>query len=160
MTGWPPEAPVRPRCRSTWAFHEDGAAPDASQCIFVFGSNLGGRHGKGAALIARKQYGARYGLGRGQVNRSYALPTKDEDLRVLPLESIRHEVNEFIEHAQHMDQELFFVTRVGCGLAGYSDAQIAPMFARAPANCSFSEQWRMYLVTELPWEQAALESAR
>lgn len=153
MSGWLPDEPQRPRCRAAWSFHEDGVAPDSSECIFVFGSNLAGRHGKGAARVALTQFGARYGLGRGQVNRSYALPTKDEQLRVLPLSAIRREVEEFIAHAVHMDQELFLVTRVGCGLAGYTDAQIAPMFRGAPENCSFSEQWRRYLLTDIPWER-------
>ena len=135
-----------------WTFHEDGATPDPLECIFVFGSNLAGRHGAGAAKEARLRYGAVYGMGRGQFNRSYALPTKDADLKVLPVALIRKEVEDFIEHANYMDQELFVVTRVGCGLAGYSDAEIAPMFRGAPANCSFAEQWRRYLASEAPWE--------
>lgn len=160
MSGWLPEAPVRERCRQAWAFHQDGATPDARTSIFVFGSNLAGRHGKGSAKVARYLYGARYGMPRGQFNRSYALPTKDEDLKDLPLSVIRQEVAEFMEHAVHMDQELFVVTRIGCGLAGYQDAQIAPMFRQAPANCSFAEEWRRYLVAGAPWEVARTKGMR
>lgn len=158
MNVWLPETEQRPRCRSVWAFHEDGATPDPLQCIFVFGSNLAGRHGAGAAREARLRYGAVYGMGKGQFNRSYALPTKDENLKSLPIAAIRREVADFIEHAKHMDQELFVVTRVGCGLAGYADAEIAPMFRHAPANCSFAEQWRRYLDSEAPWEAHQQES--
>jgi hypothetical protein len=158
MTVWLPEAGRGAGCRSVRTFHEDGATPDPLKCIFVFGSNLAGRHGAGAAREARLRYGAVYGMGKGQFNRSYALPTKDENLKSLPIAAIRREVADFIEHAKHMDQELFVVTRVGCGLAGYADAEIAPMFRHAPANCSFAEQWRRYLDSEAPWEAHRQES--
>jgi len=112
--------------------------------IFVFGSNLAGRHGKGAALEARKHYGAVYGVGRGPTGRAYAIPTKDADLRTLPLMHIEREVKEFLEYARSQDIP-FLVTRIGCGLAGYTDAQIAPMFNGAPQNCFFDKAWDDYL---------------
>lgn len=121
-----------------WAFHEDGQVPDKREWVFVFGSNLAGRHGKGAAKLARFEFGARYGLGRGQYGRSYALPTKDERLVILDLDTIKVEVEAFLAHARHMAGEKFWVTRVGCGLAGYKDVQIATMFKTAPPNCSFA----------------------
>jgi hypothetical protein len=93
--------------------------------IFVFGSNLAGRHGKGAALHARRYRGAIYGQGAGLQGESYAIPTKDANLRTLALEEIQ----------RHVDGFKSFVTPVGCGLAGYSPGQIAPMFKGAPANC-------------------------
>lgn len=113
--------------------------------IFVFGSNLAGRHGKGAALEARNRYGAEYGVGFGRTGEAYAIPTKDERLEPLPLARIRPYVNVFLAYAASHPEERFNVTRVGCGLAGYTDAEIAPMFATAPANCDLPSGWRMPL---------------
>lgn len=110
--------------------------------IFVFGSNLAGRHGKGAALHARKHYGAIYGMGCGPTGRSYAIPTKDEYLRVLPLDVIREHVARFIEHARLNPHDKFIVTAVGTGLAGYKHEQIAPMFKGSPSNCALPDEWQ------------------
>lgn len=112
--------------------------------IFVFGSNLAGRHGKGAALTARQQYGAIYGLGAGFQGQSYAIPTKDYDLRTLGVESIKTYVEGFLFFARAHPEMKFFVTRIGCGLAGYSDHQIAPMFKAAPNNCELPMGWRTF----------------
>jgi hypothetical protein len=110
--------------------------------IFVFGSNLAGRHGKGAALYARQHHGAVYGRAEGLQGDSYAIPTKDATLRTLPLSEVRKHVEAFLAFtAAHLDLT-FHVTRIGCGLAGYTDADIAPMFAQAPANCLLPEGWR------------------
>lgn len=103
--------------------------------VFVFGSNLAGRHGAGAALAARHLHGATYGQGVGFQGASYAIPTKDAQLKALPLSKIFEYVAEFLRFArEHPDWE-FEVTPIGCGLAGYSPAQIAPMFRQAPDNC-------------------------
>lgn len=110
--------------------------------VFVFGSNLAGRHGKGAALHARKHHGAIYGQGIGLQGTSYGIPTKDHSLQTLPLEIIEIYVQDFIEFANTNSHLTFQVTRVGCGLAGYRDAQIAPMFKDAPFNCDLPEGWR------------------
>lgn len=110
--------------------------------IFVFGSNLAGRHGKGAALAARQQHGAIYGVGVGRTGNAYAIPTKDRNLRTLPLESIASHVRGFIDYASANQDLNFQVTRVGCGLAGYTDQQIAPMFSNAPNNCQLPDGWR------------------
>lgn len=109
--------------------------------IFVFGSNLAGRHGKGAALYARQHHGAIYGQGEGLQGNSYAIPTKGHRLETLPLATIRQHVDRFIGFAACADMR-FEVTRIGCGLAGYTDAQIAPLFAQAPANCLLPDGWR------------------
>lgn len=112
--------------------------------IFVFGSNLAGRHGAGAALFAKQHHGAVYGQGNGFQGCSYAIPTKDIHLRPLPLETIKFYVDVFIGLAgEHADFK-FKVTRIGCGLAGYKDSDIAPMFKQAPANCVLPEGWREY----------------
>lgn len=133
-------------------FHPEGAFPQHGE-VFVFGSNLAGRHGKGSALTALEKFGAKYGTGRGRQGQSYAIPTKDgrpgtpslrDPKATLSLDDIRWEVDNFVAYAQHHPDEQFFVVRLGCVLAGHSDADIAPLFANAPANCSFSEVW-------LPW---------
>ena len=112
--------------------------------IFVFGSNLAGRHGKGAASFARLHHGAIYGKGSGPQGHSYAIPTKDRNIKTLPLEDIKQEVDQFISYAKEHPLLVFKVTRIGCGLAGYTDHQIAPMFKHAPNNCILPEGWREY----------------
>ncbi len=72
---------------STDSFHENDTLPTSGE-IFVFGSNLAGRHGRGAALVAAKRFGAAYGVGSGITGQCYAIPTKDEDLHTLSLETI------------------------------------------------------------------------
>ena len=144
-----PAAPKAPPEPPAWSFHDDGSIPSHRDEIFVFGSNLAGRHGKGAAQEARIQFGAVPGLGHGAMGRSYAIPTKHVDLKILAVETISVYVNRFLEHARKNPQHRFFVTRIGCGLAMYSDAQIAPLFARAPANCSFAKQWKPHLYRAL-----------
>ncbi len=125
-------------------FHTDGTLPINNE-IFVFGSNLAGRHGAGAAAVARKKFGAIAGIGRGRMSCSYAIPTKDHSLRVIPLIKIQAEVDKFLEYAASHIAEDFFITAIGCGLAGYSDHEIAPMFCGASDNCSFPQQWERYL---------------
>ena len=110
--------------------------------IFVFGSNLAGRHGKGAAQTARMNYGAIYGCGKGPQGQSYAIPTKDHNLKTLPLQRIAEYVGEFLAYARENADQQFYVTRIGCGLAGYTDAQISPMFVGAPDNCELPERWQ------------------
>lgn len=110
--------------------------------ILVFGSNLAGRHGRGAALHAWLRYGAEYGVGVGRTGLSYAIPTKDESIRNLPLSIIAKHVAGFIAYAKANPELSFQVTRIGCGLAGDTDAEIAPMFVGAPANCQLPDAWR------------------
>lgn len=102
--------------------------------IFVFGSNLAGRHGKGAALDAVRYHGAIKGVGWGLQGESYAIPTKDFHIKRLPLPLIQHFVYGFMKFAWHNPQLDFRVTAIGCGLAGYKPAQIAPFFNYHPPN--------------------------
>lgn len=88
--------------------------------IFVFGSNRAGRHGKGAALLAREKFNAEYGVGIGPTGRCYAIPTKDEYLRVLPLNIIKLYLKNFNEYAKSKPYLEFLLTPIGTGLAGYS----------------------------------------
>lgn len=110
--------------------------------IFVFGSNRKGIHGAGAAKTAVFKYGAKPGQGEGLQGNSYAIPTKSTPWITLPLEEIRPGVDSFKEFARANPEMQFQVTRIGCGLAGYQDADIAPMFNDASDNCILPEGWR------------------
>lgn len=110
--------------------------------IFVFGSNLAGRHGAGAALFAKNHRGAIYGQGVGRQGDSYAIPTKSAQLVTLTLGIIASYVVDFLHYARLNPTLTFEVTRIGCGLAGYKDADIAPMFKNAPPNCRLPSGWR------------------
>lgn len=110
--------------------------------VFVFGSNLAGAHGAGAALEAADHFGAEMGVGEGPTGQAYALPTKDEHIETLPPEEIIISVENFLEYAELHPELTFFVTRVGCGLAGLKEEDIAPLFADAPENCILPEGWR------------------
>lgn len=94
--------------------------------VFVFGSNLYGSHGGGAARMAYKYFGAKMGQGVGLQGQSYAIPTMQGGV-----ETIKPYVDEFIDFARGCDQTTFLVTRIGCGIAGFRDAEIAPLFAEA-----------------------------
>lgn len=128
----------------TRKYHPDGTQP-ADGSVFVFGSNLAGRHGGGAAKAALEKFGAKWGVGFGPTGGSFAIPTKDCAIESLPLNIIKAHVDLFVMYAKEHTEKQFFVTRVGCVLAGYSDAEIAPMFADAPENCSIPEPWRIHL---------------
>jgi hypothetical protein len=134
-------------------YHKDGTLPKEGK-IWVFGSNLAGIHGAGAARVAVDKFGARFRVGVGPMGSAYAIPTKDQTVQHrLPLETIEEYVNQFIDYTDLVSDITddwgeqypgFFVTRVGCGLAGFEDKQIAPMFKKA-LNCSFAEEWKEYL---------------
>jgi hypothetical protein len=107
--------------------------------VFVFGSNLAGVHGAGAAAFALKYRGAIWGRGEGIQGDSYGIPTKDERIESLPLDAVKGGVTRFLQFAQVNPQLTFRVTAIGCGLAGFTREQIIPMFAGAPCNCFFFE---------------------
>ena len=98
-------------------------APDE---IFVFGSNLAGHHGGGAARVALVRFGAQWGQGEGIQGQSYAIPTMQGGV-----ETIKPYVDRFLDLAYEWDQNTFLVTRIGCGIAGFTPEQIAPLFDRA-----------------------------
>jgi len=123
--------------------------------VFVFGSNLAGRHGKGAALEARQNWGAVYGSGEGwqangRLGTSYAIPTKGYRLEVLPLDHIRLYVDAFLDQARLHPASNFRLTAIGCGLAGYTPSQIAPFFRDAPANVILPPEFVAVLQPENP----------
>lgn len=107
--------------------------------IFVFGSNLQGMHGGGAARIAFDHFGAEWGVGVGRTGRCYAIPTMHGGL-----DAIRPYVDEFIMYAKQNPTLVFLVTRIGCGIAGFTDKQMAPLFANANdlPNVALPELWR------------------
>lgn len=94
--------------------------------IFVFGSNLAGAHMGGAAAAAVRFFGAKMGVGVGIQGHSYAIPTMQG-----PVSTIKPYVDQFIDFAKHNPHQHFLVTRIGCGIAGFSPWDIAPLFAKA-----------------------------
>jgi hypothetical protein len=113
--------------------------------IWAFGSNLAGRHGKGAALFARQHYGAIYGCGEGIQGSSYAIPTKDKFLRPRTLSEINESVKTFLKYAKDHPEDTYKLTRVGCGLAGFTNYQIAPMFKNYTKNIIIPPEWIPYV---------------
>jgi hypothetical protein len=133
-----------------FVYHNDRTLPEDGDWIFVFGSNLAGRHGAGAAKVARDKFGAQYGVGRGITGNAYAIPTKDEDFNVRSLSDIASSVERFAYyvHEDYKPDHSFWMTRIGCGLAGYDDSQIAPLFAeyfRGDEPVSWPIEWKRYL---------------
>ena len=106
--------------------------------IFVFGSNLSGMHGGGAAYTAYRHFGAIMGQGVGLQGRSYGIPTMQGGP-----ETIRPYVDEFIQFAREHSELTFLVTRIGCGIAGFRDSDIAPLFKEAHdvPNIVLPEGW-------------------
>ncbi len=111
--------------------------------VFVFGSNLQGIHGAGAARFARQFRGAELGVGEGPTGSCYALPTKATpiDKEKLELGFVAERVQVFLDYARAHPDVNFQVSAIGCGLAGFTDAQIAPLFSSAPDNCWLPGKW-------------------
>lgn len=99
----------------------------AANEVFVFGSNIQGAHGGGAAWYAHKKFGAEWGVGEGLTGRTYALPTMEGDA------SLKKAVEHFIICAKAHPELTFLVTAVGCGIAGYTPGEVAPLFREATA---------------------------
>lgn len=117
-----------------------------SDTVFVFGSNRAGRHGRGAAKWAMDNRGAVYGRGEGLQGESYGIPTKDENIKTLPLWAIAGHVAAFIAFARSRPDLIFELTPIGCGLAGYTPEDIAPMFSHAPSNVLLPEAFSKILM--------------
>lgn len=111
--------------------------------IFVFGSNLAGRHGRGAALFARNHYGAVYGVGEGLTGKAYAIPTKDNQLKTRTLKEIEESISTFVCFAGANPDKMFLVTPIGTGLAGYTKRDIAEIFygLKLTKNVFFTKEW-------------------
>ena len=109
--------------------------------VFVFGSNKEGMHGGGAARVAYQKFGAKWGEGVGMTGSCYAIPTMDGSLDI-----IRGYVDDFTEYARSHPELTFLVTRIGCGIAGWTDDEIAPLFREASKldNVTLPESfWRI-----------------
>ena len=128
-----------------WNEEKEADLYDAPGKIFVFGSNLAGRHGKGAALFAKLYRGAIYGQGFGLQGQSYAIPTKDANLRRLPIDIIAQYVRMFIEDARLNPELDFYVTPIGCGLAGNKPEIIAPLFKDVSENVELNQVFKELL---------------
>lgn len=107
--------------------------------IFVFGSNLAGQHAGGAARFAADKFGAVWGQGVGLQGQSYAIPTMQGGV-----ETIKPYIDEFVKFAKEHTEYDFLVTRIGCGIAGFTDEEIAPLFegCKALENVALPEEWR------------------
>jgi hypothetical protein len=120
--------------------------PVRTTTIFVFGSNEAGRHGKGAALSAKRHYGAILGQAFGLQGESFGIPTKDARLNTLPLYRIEKYVMGFLTYAAEHPELTFRLTPIGCGLAGYQPEEIAPMFVSAPSNVMLPNEFKKVLL--------------
>lgn len=107
--------------------------------IFVFGSNEAGIHGGGAAKIAREKFGAIYGVPFGLMGQSFAIPTKDENLKTLLLSNIQNYLVSFIKFAIDSPQLKFYLTKIGCGLAGYTTNDIKLILWKAVDSATNGE---------------------
>ncbi len=119
---------------------------ELSMCeIFVFGSNLAGQHYGGAARIAYEKFGAEWGVGTGRTGQTYAIPTMHGGI-----DDIKPYVDEFIEYARNHPNNRFLLTRIGCGIAGFNDSQIAPLFSKAMklSNVNFPKKWYTILTSD------------
>lgn len=114
--------------------------------IFVFGSNLAGHHMGGAARAAHMKFGAEWGIGVGLTGQSYAIPTMQGGV-----ETIKPYVNQFIEYAKEHYEKKFLVTRIGCGIAGFKDEEIAPLFKEAVAVSNIYLPREFYNVLVAPY---------
>lgn len=119
--------------------------------IFVFSSNLSGIHGAGAAKFALQHYGAIYGNGIGPQGESYAIPTKDFQINTLPLQEIKKYITDFVMFSRENQNKIFHLTRVGCGLAGYKDRDIAPLFNGIEFNVKVSSLWIPFFPYHPTW---------
>lgn len=113
--------------------------------IFVFGSNLAGIHGAGSARCALEYHGAKIGIGIGLQGNSYAIPTKDKNIKVLPLSEIKKYIDVFLNFAKKHQEMQFSVVAIGCGLAGYKARDIAHMFKEKSENINLCEEFEKEL---------------
>ena len=106
--------------------------------VFVFGSNLAGLHGGGAARLAYNKFGAEWGVGVGMTGQCYAIPTMHGGV-----EDIRPYVDDFVAYAKAHPEQTFLVTRIGCGIAGFRDEDMAPLFVGTAVleNVALPARW-------------------
>lgn len=113
--------------------------------IFVFGSNMIGNHGGGAARQAKEQFGAEEGIGEGLSGKTYAFPTLERDMNKRGIKGLERSRDRFFATAKALPEKEFLMTPVGIGIANYSVEEIAPLFRNAPNNIVLPEEFKEYL---------------
>lgn len=113
----------------------------ARRAVFVFGSNSLGIHGTGTAKFAALYRGAGPGIGEGFFGHSYAIPVKEQPHAEMELDQVKANIATFLSFAKKSPELDFYVTRIGCGRAGFDDDVIAPLFMEAPSNCLLPGLW-------------------
>lgn len=109
--------------------------------IFVFGSNLNGNHAGGAAKLAKERFGAQEGVGEGMTGECYAFPTLDVHMRKRLFASLEESRDKLFATARALPEKTFLLTKVGCGIAGFSEELIAELFVNAPKNIIKPLNW-------------------
>ncbi|MBP6429775.1 MAG: hypothetical protein KA273_05195 [Bacteroidales bacterium] len=117
--------------------------------IFVFGSNLSGIHAGGAAYIAFKHFGAVWGVGYGLQGQTFALPTKDKEIITLPLSKVKSYLKDFIEFVYLNPNLKFYLTKIGCGLAGFTIEEIKTILWEALEEIAKDNKKEVYLPSNL-----------
>ena len=135
----------------TYHYHDESIVKSLPEdTIFVFGSNLAGQHAGGAARTAQQHFGALKGVGRGWSGQSFAIPTMNEHLQQMPLSQIQHYVDDFKIYTKNHPKQKYFLTSIGCGVAGYTVEEIAPMFKGISHNVIFPVSFRAFVERPLP----------
>jgi len=110
--------------------------------IFVFGSNQRGAHAGGAARLAKEKFGAREGVGEGLTGQSYAFPTLTANFEKVSRASLEASRDRLFNTARRNPDKTFLLTKIGCGIAGFTEDEIRPLFKNAPANVTLPDEWR------------------
>ncbi len=122
----------------TYQYHDESIVTELPEdTVFVFGSNLAGQHGSGAARVASQHFGAVEGVGRGWAGQSFAIPTLNEHIQQMPLSQIQHYVEDFKIYTKNHPKMKYFITALGCGIAGYKVSEIAPLLKGFITTLSF-----------------------
>ncbi|ESK56596.1 A1S_2505 family phage non-structural protein [Acinetobacter tjernbergiae] len=130
----------------SYQYHDESIVTELPEdTVFVFGSNLAGIHDSGAARVAAQHFAAVKGVGRGWAGQSFAIPTLNEHIQQMPLSQIEHYVDDFKVYAKHHPKMKYFLTALGCGIAGYKVSEIAPLFKGIHPNVIFPESFRPYI---------------
>lgn len=135
----------------SYQYHDESIIKSLPEdTVFVFGSNLAGTHAGGAAKTALLHFGAIKGVGRGWSGQSYAIPTMNEHLQQMPLSQIQHYIEDFKIYTKNHPKIKYFITSLGCGVAGYKVEEIAPMFKGISKNVIFPASFRPFVERTLP----------
>ncbi|CAG69334.1 conserved hypothetical protein [Acinetobacter baylyi ADP1] len=130
----------------TYQYHDESIVTELPEdTVFVFGSNMAGQHTHGAARVAYQHFGAVTGVGRGWAGQSFAIPTLNEHEQQMPLSQIEHYIDDFKIYAANHVKMKYFLTALGCGIAGYKVSEIAPLFKGIQNNVIFPESFKPYI---------------